>query len=212
VETLYSHKWWMKKLCGDVGLVEGETAKAMNEIMILMYGIPEHQKIVKEYEEAKMGGQWHKRRKEWTRSKVIAALIAFYRTNHRFPIFTENTILGYRCFQFFDGLQDARAAAMAKMYWGMKNEKKFKIPCGIELDGFFTKCYHTKSCAVSSRCPIAVPGAGHSQYCSLPFPMNRRNPIAPPRDFRRGNKHTKKSSLSRKKLIEKELAPTGSGD
>ena len=137
--------------------------------------------------EAKMGGQWHKRRKEWTRSKVIDALIAFYRTNHRFPKFKENNILGYQCFQFFDGLIDARAAAMARMHQGVKKEKKFYIPCGIELDGFFTKCAHTKSCANGARCPIAIPGAGHSQYCSSPFPI-KRNPIAPPRDFRRGEK------------------------
>lgn len=45
----YDQKWYMKKLCGKPELVEGETSKAMNMIMILMYGIPEHQKKVREY-------------------------------------------------------------------------------------------------------------------------------------------------------------------
>lgn len=39
----------MDKLCENPGIPEGELAKAMNLIMVLMYGIPEHQAIVRAY-------------------------------------------------------------------------------------------------------------------------------------------------------------------
>jgi len=46
---LLTHKNLMNELTRDAGIPQGETGKAINLIMVLMYGIPAHQKIVRDY-------------------------------------------------------------------------------------------------------------------------------------------------------------------
>ena len=47
--ALKKPKTIMDKLCEGAGIPEGNTAKAMRLIQVLMYGIPKHQAIVRAY-------------------------------------------------------------------------------------------------------------------------------------------------------------------
>ena len=104
------------------------------------------------------------RHSKWTRTKVIEALIAFYRAHKRFPYATEKGE-GHRlynaCYYHIGGLNPAIKMANEEIR-KRNGEPLFSLPCG-ELDEFFTKCYHKRSCANGHRCPIAVNGSGHPQ-------------------------------------------------
>ena len=107
--------------------------------------------------------------RKWNHDKVIRALIEFYRENKRFPRSKENLSLYNGCRLYFGGNVAAIREARRIMA-GVKRvpEKKFDVPCGVELGWFITKCYHTRACANGRRCKIAVPDAGHSQFCGAP--------------------------------------------
>ena len=103
------------------------------------------------------------KRTHWTKKKAIEALVAFYRINKRFPFVKENGQGGlyYACRSYIGSRNSAIELAKHEMK-KQNGESPFRLPCG-ELDSFFTRCYHKRSCANGHRCPIAVNGSGHPQ-------------------------------------------------
>lgn len=120
---------------------------------------------------------------KWTRISVIKALIEFYKLNHRFPRADENYGLYFGCRNLFGSGTKAREIAMGKM---RQNGEKIEIPCRIELDDFWTKCYHARNCYLSDHCPIAVHGSGNGQFCGSP--IGGPDFVHVPEDFRRGER------------------------